>query len=41
MALIEISSLKKSFGELQVLKQITFDIEKKRCRRCHRTIRFW
>ncbi|WP_107924305.1 amino acid ABC transporter ATP-binding protein [Lysinibacillus parviboronicapiens] len=29
MALIEISSLKKSFGELQVLKQITFDIEKK------------
>ncbi len=28
MALIEISNLKKSFGELEVLKQITFDIEK-------------
>ncbi|KOS68900.1 amino acid ABC transporter ATPase [Lysinibacillus contaminans] len=28
MALMEVSNLKKSFGELEVLKQITFDIEK-------------
>ncbi len=28
MALIEVSNLKKSFGELEVLKQITFNIEK-------------
>lgn len=28
MAIIEISNLKKSFGELDVLKQITFDVNK-------------
>ena len=28
MALMEVSNLKKSYGELEVLKQITFDIEK-------------
>ena len=28
MAIIEVSNLKKSFGELEVLKQITFDVNK-------------
>jgi len=28
MAIIEVSNLKKSFGSLEVLKQITFDVEK-------------
>ena len=28
MAIIEVSNLKKSFGQLEVLKQITFDVHK-------------
>ena len=28
MAIIEVSNLKKSYGELDVLKQITFDVNK-------------
>ena len=28
MAIIEVSKLKKSFGNLDVLKQITFDVNK-------------
>ena len=28
MAIIEVSNLKKSFGKLDVLKQITFDVNK-------------
>jgi len=28
MALMEVSKLKKSYGNLEVLKQITFEIEK-------------
>ena len=28
MAIIEVSNLKKSFGHLEVLKQITFDVNK-------------
>jgi len=28
MAIIEISNLKKSFGNLEVLKQITFEVNK-------------
>ena len=28
MAIIEVSKLKKSFGKLDVLKQITFDVNK-------------
>ena len=28
MAIIEVSNLKKSYGDLEVLKQITFDVNK-------------
>ena len=40
MNLLEMNHIRKSFGDLEVLKDISLTVKKRRSRRNHRTFRF-